>query len=109
MRNDSSQIAVTLAILPLALLLIVMIGIPVMLMDAWAFVTLWRWYAVPTFGLPAIHYPQACGIALLVGTMRYAPKYKDHEVDWISQLIGALLGPPMAVLVGWIFLHWMGA
>lgn len=86
----------------------VCIGVPALLLRSWAFVTLWSWFAVPVFGLPAIGYAAAMGIMTLVGVVQHEPSYKNHELNWNVHLTQALVGPFVSVGIGWLIKHFGG-
>ena len=81
------------------------------LYHAWALVTLWKWFAVPTFGLPVISYVQAIGVSLIVSL--FTPKnFVDQtkgmtNVEKFQAIFTALLGPAYVVFMGWIIKGWM--
>lgn len=54
---------------------------------------LWRWFAVPIFGLPALTIAQALGLSLILGYVQYKPQRETRsmrEILWRNTL-GALL------------------
>lgn len=72
---------------------------------------LWAWFIVPVFGLPALSWGQAYGIALLTGL--YCQRYqnntnKDERTtsEKVGQTIGLLLSPWLVLLAGWIAKIW---
>ena len=62
--------------------------------------TLWGWFAVPIFHLPALSIPQAIAASLLIGflTHQYVPS-KDSD-KW-QPFAASLLGPMFALCFGW--------
>ena len=84
-----------------------LIAIPGMLFRAWVLRLLWLWFAVPAFGLAALTYPQAIGLALIVDQFRRGSGIKDEYLDpaW-KRLCLALLSDIIAVTTGWILHTW---
>jgi hypothetical protein len=66
---------------------------------------LWAWFIVPVFGLPALSWGQAYGIALLIGLYCYRINTNKDErttSEKVGQAIGLLLSPWLVLLAGWI-------
>lgn len=83
------------------------------LLNGWAFATLWDWFVVPTFGLIQLSIPAAIGIASIVSLLTdhsvSTDKYKDGSR---GEILGGLIGhcivkPLLAVVFGWIIKMWM--
>ncbi len=88
--------------------MIVAVGIPALLLRAWAVVTLWAWFVVPAFDVRPIGYASTIGILILLGLLHSQAQYKDHEIDLTTSLIGSATGPLMAVGIGWLVKHFAG-
>jgi hypothetical protein len=80
--------------------------IPVSLYFAWAAVILWGWFIVPTFGLPQITILQAWGIGLTLSMMRPRMTAQKTETDWASGFVAVILGPPLALALGYAIRFW---
>ena len=70
---------------------------------------LWAWFIVAPFGLPALGFYQAMGLAVLVGYMTHQhitiPIKDEREAkEKITEVICALLRPWLALLCGY-FIH----
>lgn len=53
---------------------------------------LWRWFAVPVFGLPELSIPAAIGIILILDFARNPPAPKDSESEkWTEVLARSLV------------------
>ena len=76
--------------------------IPVLLWNGWAASVLWGWFIVPTFGAPAISISQAAGMALVVGAFRFKLSSPKDETSLSMKIIAVLIGPPLAVGLGWV-------
>jgi len=64
---------VVIVVVLIAVMLAFIAGIMVVscLLRGWVLSILWRWFMVPTLGLPALSVPQAIGIALVVGMLTH--------------------------------------
>ena len=90
-----------------ALVVAVLMLIPIMVLRAWALVTLWAWFAVPGLGAPALTYPIALGLSLIVGMFRDKNGAKDKEKGAFEQVAGMVIESLMAVGLGWIIKGFM--
>ena len=87
-----------------AIIFVLVIGlfIGAVILRGWALSTLWGWFAVPIFHLPALSIPQAIGVSIVVSLLTYQriPEgAKDKKWDPIAH---SVLVPLFAVWVGWI-------
>lgn len=106
--NDNSNTMAEEAVAGITLLLL---AIPLMVYGIWANAyvgsTIWAWFIVPTFGLPALTMPQAWGVSLLVSMWTkqiHTCKSADERTtaEKIGEMIGAMIGPWAFLLFGWI-------
>lgn len=72
---------------------------------------LWSWFIVPVFGLPALTWGQAYGIALFVGLLTHQfhhPTNKDERTtqEKATHVIGNLLVPWTCLLFGYLGKIW---
>ena len=72
----------------------------------WVLTYLWGWFLVP-LGLPPIGIAHAIGVALLVGMITHQSQpdceSPSREVsEHIGRVVGHLIGPFVALLVGYI-------
>jgi hypothetical protein len=68
----------------------------------WAVSTLWGWFIVPLGGRE-ISIPLAIGIGLTLGALRFSKtKKEDDNLGWHEKLIAPVVGPLVAVGLGWI-------
>jgi len=82
------------------------------LLRGWVLSILWRWFMVPTLGLPALSIPQAIGIALVVGMLthqsRHYPEDKDEKTSKkVVRFIEPFLTPFVMLLIGWVVRQYM--
>lgn len=77
--------------------------------------SLWAWFVVPLFDVPALTLLQAAGLGLLVMYMSNPPKWDKklscEEQDTkhtVAQLAGVLLQPWFTLLVGYIIHVFIG-
>jgi hypothetical protein len=97
-------------------LLVVLIAIPsvfviiflAVLWHAWAVVTLWAWFIVPTFGVAALGYWQAAGIVTTVAIIKPNVPLSKEATDSKHLWARALFTPPVAVAVGWFYKYMAG-
>lgn len=74
------------------------------ILNGWVLSILWGWFAVPTFGLPALSIPSAIGVALVVSylTYQYIPDRNSDE-DSAGRSISFIIARPfIALFIGWI-------
>lgn len=72
---------------------------------------LWAWFVVPVFGLPALTWGQAYGIALLVGLLTHQihiPTNEDERTtpQKVGHAIGGFLLPWITLLFGYFGKIW---
>jgi hypothetical protein len=94
------------------LALIVALGsiIPVAALWGWSVATLWEWFIVPAFALPAISAAQAIGLSLVVSLLAKNPQKPEKDDDGIwfpvfKEIAKAAFRPLFAVAVGWVYLQ----
>lgn len=78
----------------------------------YALTLLWAWFVVPTFGMAPLALAPAIGLATVASylTHQYMPKVtkEGSQLDQLGHAVGNMvLGPAMALLVGWIVKQWM--
>lgn len=89
------------------------IGIMVVstLLQGWVLSILWRWFMVPTLGLPALSVAQAIGIALVVGMLTHQSHHssedEDEKIVKVVRLIDPFLTPFVILLIGWVVHQYM--
>lgn len=77
--------------------------------------TLWGWFLVPIFDLPALSVPAAVGVALIVGYLTHQHKIESEKEKTTNEKISALgmlvghmiLKPAFALCFGWIVAQWL--
>lgn len=70
---------------------------------------LWAWFAVPTFGLPAVTIAQAYGLALIVRLFQTHQHSRDTDKGWRSIFKAILKWPLYAGVflgLGWCAKTW---
>lgn len=82
------------------------------LLRGWVLSILWRWFMVPTLGLPALSIPQAIGIALVVGMLTHQSQHhledKDEKTSTkVVRVSEPFLTPFAMLLIGWIVRQYM--
>lgn len=80
-------------------------------LKGWAMVTLWAWFVIPTFGLPALTMPVAIGLGFLLHLFQYIDfnsieQHQDKEPDLLLKSVKtfmfATLFPLFSVGCGWL-------
>lgn len=76
------------------------------ILNGWVLSILWKWFMVPTLGLPDISLASAIGIALVISYLTYQPvdcEPKERETGEKVVYLGMLVLRPFFVLFfGWI-------
>lgn len=93
-------------------LLAVLYMVIVIILNAWALMTLWAWYVVPIFALPVLPFGGAAAIALMVRFLTHrvqkTSKSEDGEIDpkkAMTRPLAPALTPIFAVAFGWLYLQ----
>ena len=68
------------------------------LLRAFVLINLWGWFIVPLFQLPALNYPYAIGLSLVIGLFFVNKVQSEGKEYWI----GVILSPLLALFIGWI-------
>jgi hypothetical protein len=90
-----------------ALAAVLALVVPIALYFAWAASHLWGWFIVPVFGAPPLTVLQAWGICLTLSMLK--PKIdmsKGGEKDWASGVLAIVIGPLMALGLGYAIKFW---
>lgn len=73
--------------------------------------TLWGWFVVPVFQLPALTIVQAYGLALVVQVAKGTSGKPEKSEGFVSAIAKACLTPPavamLVLLLGWVAKSWM--
>lgn len=93
----------------IGILLIGTVGtVVVILMGGLELSFLWRWFAVPIFGLPPLTITKAIGVAILVGCFHRGLQRKEPDKEksplsrmW-SILLTGIFTPLLGIAVGWL-------
>jgi hypothetical protein len=85
--------------------------VPSAIANGYVLSTLWGWFMVPIFGLPALGIVAAMGVMTVVSYMtasiRYAKDDRDTSEQVIEAIVYAIVRPSMALLVGYIIKSFM--
>jgi hypothetical protein len=83
--------------------------IPLAAWNAWVAIVLWRWFVVPTFGIPAP------GLWTMAGLFVFASMFKARASDleddddiWVKSLFVGAIAPLVALMLGAGF-HLLGS
>jgi hypothetical protein len=72
---------------------------------------LWAWFAVPTFGLPALHLAPAIGLSLLVSFLTHQVDMHQQEGEFSDRMLTAasasITVPLFALGIGWVVRQFM--
>ncbi len=88
----------------LAVCLICIVVVPLLIFEAFVLSTLWAWFVVTTFGLPALTLPVAIGIKLVFSILMPTPYFKTSEDNKESaKKVGLkIVGGLIMLLIGYI-------
>lgn len=77
-------------------------------LDGWVLSILWGWFAVPTFGLPALSIPTAIGLRVILGYLTPMPGNhnqkddKPHGERMAEAVLTVLMKPLIGLFFGWL-------
>ena len=73
------------------------------IMNGFAISTLWGWFIVPMFGLPALSIPYAIGLSLIVSYMTISASFYKGQAIEVDKYISFLVTKPVgAIIFGFI-------
>jgi multisubunit Na+/H+ antiporter MnhB subunit len=75
------------------------------LWEGWVLSVMWKWFAVPLFGLPRLNIGECIGIAMICSllTHQYQPTPKDQKsADRWTAVLRLFVTGGIVLLVGWI-------
>lgn len=73
-------------------LLMVAVMVITALVNGFTLATLWAWFIIPTFGLPALGIASAIGLAMVVSFLTYQYSSKKEESDgFVEDMLKALM------------------
>jgi hypothetical protein len=97
-----------LATIILVVVIVVVLGPPLILLNGWAVQTLWGWFVVPVFKVPALSLLQAAGLAVVIGYMTTeVDTKKSEDKSGAAIIVSVFLRAPLAVLTGWVITWFM--
>jgi hypothetical protein len=102
MKNNTESIllaCIIIALVPLALIFSTII-------DGWALSTLWGWFVVPLFKLPALPIFYAMGLGLIASALHPTVSVNDKDRTTVEK-VGVFVArifvlPVFLVFIGWI-------
>lgn len=83
------------------------------LLNGYALATLWRWFVIPQFHLPALSIGCAIGFSIFVRLITYQSDASYSDLDksdverMINAVIAAFLLPSLSLGFGWIVLKFI--
>ncbi|MBA7601153.1 hypothetical protein ES703_08220 [subsurface metagenome] len=84
------------------------LSFPAIILHGWVLSLLWRWFFVPTFGLPVLRLVEAIGIALVVRFLIYVhPEHALTDEKLVEYTIAAYTFPLIMLGFGWIVRSFM--
>lgn len=88
-------------------LIVSLLSLPAGILKAWVVLTMWGWFIVPTFGLPALNVPIVYGILIAVAYIKGYPD-TEYDEDYLSKVITNFFILPFIVLgFGWVALQFV--
>ena len=96
MKRDEGAMAIMLVLLGVFALPVIDV-----LWEGYVLMTLWGWFMVPHFHLPALTLAIAIGVACTLSllTHQYVPSKAD---DSVAPVVYTFLFPAMMLLIGWL-------
>ena len=92
-----------------ATFMIIIIAVPIMLLDAWAFKTLWGWFVSGQFDIRAIGYAEALGLSVLYSVLKTPRLEMEGEKAKTGRMIvNKFAQPLLAVGTGWLVKYFGG-
>ena len=90
--------------------ILLLLAAPLMIWQAHAVAVMWEWFVVPLWDLAPISTPEALGLVLLSGLVRFRNSKSDADDEEVKRLIkNAVLHPAFTLCAGWIVMKWIGA
>jgi hypothetical protein len=110
MRLNKENVIAAAIVIPAVLLAMTPFVVAIVLLRAFVLRKLWLWFIVPQFGLDALSYPAAIGVALVWSFLcPYPIDYaKEPDSTAAKRLVTTCAAPLLALFMGWIVQHWMG-
>lgn len=84
--------------------IVIFISIPVGILRAWVFLSMWRWFILPTFELPDLTLGIAYALTLFVGILtgyKY-PLTRSTKDEVLEQQVGTLILNLIMILFAWL-------
>ena len=78
-----------------------LLALPILMWQAWAIERLWGWFGEPAFHT-TVSFWVVVGLLLIKSLVFSRSVYKDHKVNWKSDIMSAVLQPPIYVGLGWL-------
>lgn len=76
--------------------------VPAAILNGWALSTIWGWFVVPTFGVPALSIPTAIGISIVLSLLTHQPDLRKENGDFSKAFTYLFLRPFLVVGIAWI-------
>lgn len=91
----------------ISLVVVLVLIIPISLWFAFAASILWGWFMVPIFNAPGLSMIQCWAIAITLSMFRPPIDITKTELESIGSAFAAVvLGPPLAIGLGWAIKNW---
>jgi len=78
-----------------------------MMYHGYALSILWRWFVVPTFGIPALSIPAAIGLGLTIAYLTHQNIQEDESRPIEQAFALAVIKPTFALFIGWLVQFFM--
>jgi len=77
--------------------------IPKAILHGWILSLLWKWFFVPTFGLPGLRLVEAIGISIVIGFFLFRSDHREEKKEKLMQNTANSFFTPFVFLgIGWI-------
>jgi hypothetical protein len=101
------EVGAIAVISPFVVALLLVFAIPFALWQAYVGTILWNWFPAVYFHLNPISLWMTLGIVYTRSVFVSSVSYKNHEVEYKSEIGKAVLGPAFALLLGYLIHHFM--
>lgn len=98
----ATEVGVLAVVAPFVIVLVSVATIPFAMWQAWVGMKLWNWFPAVYFHLQPISMWMMLGITYAFGTFRRSLVYKDHELNWGSEIVSFTIVPAVTLGIGYL-------